>query len=100
MLGVMTLSRKSLGFVFLLLALISFIACGKKEAAPSAATEQTKQQTVAAPAPPTASPDEPPAPSRTIALPTGLGRRTGDLDDMVKHRSIRALVLLSPIGFF
>jgi membrane-bound lytic murein transglycosylase MltF len=100
MLGVMTLSRKSLGFVFLLLALISLIACGKKEAAPSAATEQAKQQTVAAPAPPTASPDEPPAPSRTIALPTGLVRRTGDLDEMAKNRNIRALVLLNPIGFF
>ena len=27
-------------------------------------------------------------------------RRTGDLDEMVKSRNIRALVLLNPIGFF
>jgi hypothetical protein len=27
-------------------------------------------------------------------------KRTGDLDEMVKHRSIRALVMMNPIGFF
>jgi membrane-bound lytic murein transglycosylase MltF len=36
----------------------------------------------------------------TLTLPTGFGKRTGDLDEMVKERSIRALVIVYPIGFF
>jgi membrane-bound lytic murein transglycosylase MltF len=35
-----------------------------------------------------------------LALPTSFGRRTGDLDEMVKERRIRALVVINPIGFF
>ena len=88
--------RKSV-FLVLLLGLSFSIACGKK-AAPPASTEQTKQQ--AAPGAPVSSPDEPPAPSSNVALPTGFGRHTGDLDEMMKSRNIRALVILSPIGFF
>jgi membrane-bound lytic murein transglycosylase MltF len=30
----------------------------------------------------------------------GFGRRTGDLDETVKSRNIRALVLINPVGFF
>jgi ABC-type amino acid transport substrate-binding protein len=37
---------------------------------------------------------------RTLVLPTNWGRRTGDLDEMVKARAIRALVIIDPIGFF
>ena len=33
-------------------------------------------------------------------MPLGFGRRTGDLDEMVKRRNIRALVVINPIGFF
>jgi membrane-bound lytic murein transglycosylase MltF len=33
-------------------------------------------------------------------LPVSIGRHTGDLDEMVKRRNVRALVLLSHIGFF
>ena len=33
-------------------------------------------------------------------LPTSFGRDTGDLDEMVKRRNIRALVILNPISFF
>lgn len=36
----------------------------------------------------------------TLSLPTGFGKRTGDLDEMVKQRSIRALLIVNPIGFF
>ncbi len=100
MLRVMIFRHKSPVFVFLLFVIIPLIACGKKEATPTAGGEQAKRQTLAEPASPVSSPDEPPAPSSTIALPMGLGRRTGDLDEMVKHRTIRALVLLNPIGFF
>ena len=35
-----------------------------------------------------------------LVLPTAFGKRTGDLDEMVKQRSIRALVIVNPIGFF
>jgi membrane-bound lytic murein transglycosylase MltF len=37
---------------------------------------------------------------RTLVLPLGYGKRTGDLDEMVKERVIRALVIIDPIGFF
>ena len=40
------------------------------------------------------------SPPGQLALPTGFGKRTGDLDEMVKNRSIRALVIVNPIGFF
>ncbi len=93
-----TSSRQALAFLFSLLALFPLIACGKKEAAPPAKTEQAQQQ--APPAEPISSPDEPPAPSSSVALPKAFGRRTGDLDEMVKSRNIRALVLLNPISFF
>lgn len=36
----------------------------------------------------------------TLVLPTGFGKRTGDLDEMVKARVIRALVIINPVGFF
>ena len=37
---------------------------------------------------------------KTLVLPAGFGKRTGDLDEMVKARAIRALVIIDPIGFF
>jgi membrane-bound lytic murein transglycosylase MltF len=37
---------------------------------------------------------------RTLVLPTTFGRRTGDLDEMVKQGTIRALVTIDPINFF
>jgi membrane-bound lytic murein transglycosylase MltF len=37
---------------------------------------------------------------RTLALPTTFGKRTGDLDEMVKQRTIRALLTIDPINFF
>src|SRR5271169_210346 len=80
------------------LTLAVLVGCSKKETAPPAGTEQAQQQ--ATPALPVSSPDEPPAPSSGIALPKAVGRRTGDLDEMVKSRNIRALVLLNPISFF
>src|SRR5271157_5655219 len=93
-----TSSRQALVFLSSLSVLLLLIACGKKEATPPASTEQAKQQ--AAPAPPVSSPDEPPAPSSGMVLPTGFARHTGDLDEMAKRRNIRALLILNPIGFF
>jgi len=37
---------------------------------------------------------------RTLVLPASFGKRTGDLDEMLKERVIRALVIIDPIGFF
>ncbi len=79
-----------------LCTLLVLIACGKKEA--TKPVEQAKQQ--AAPSSAISSPDEPPAPSNGVVFPQAFGRRTGDLDEMVKARNIRALVILNPISFF
>jgi len=38
--------------------------------------------------------------SGLLVLPTSFGRRTGDLDEMLRERRIRALVVINPIGFF
>ena len=35
-----------------------------------------------------------------LVLPSTYGKRTGDLDEMVKERAIRALVIIDPIDFF
>jgi membrane-bound lytic murein transglycosylase MltF len=40
------------------------------------------------------------AKSSPLVLPTSFGRRTGDLDEMLKERRIRALVAINPIDFF
>src|SRR5215469_18905524 len=35
-----------------------------------------------------------------LLLPTNFGRQTGDLDEMLKSRNIRALVMINPVSFF
>src|SRR5580704_1778306 len=37
---------------------------------------------------------------RTLVLPKNYGKRTGDLNEMLKERTIRAIVVIDPIGFF
>jgi membrane-bound lytic murein transglycosylase MltF len=83
------------------------IACGKKEATSGASNQGNKQAaSTLPPATPAAvssavsSPDEPPPPSNSLALPVSIDRHTGDLDEMIRRREIRALVLISPIAFF
>jgi membrane-bound lytic murein transglycosylase MltF len=81
---------------------LTVAGCGNKQA--PATPEQAQSQTPA-PAPPGALvPAEDGASTAaspgTLELPTGFGKRTGDLDEMVKQRSIRALVIVNPIGFF
>ena len=82
-------------FPALCLASFLIVGCSKSKGPPPAKPEEAKQQ-----ASPIMSPDEPPASSNSMVLPTNFGRRTGDLDEMVKQRNIRALVILNPIGFF
>jgi len=43
---------------------------------------------------------DPPPPSDRVLLPVKFDRHLGDLDDMVKRHTIRALVVLDPIDFF
>lgn len=82
-------SRSFLGLS--LLALLLLVSCSTEKTPPSAAEEA--KATTAQPRP-----DAPP--SNTLVLPSNFVRRTGDLDDMIKRRNIRALVVLNPIGFF
>ena len=92
-----TSSLRALILVLTFFALLCLGACGKK-AGPTAAKETPQQP--ANTAVPVSSPDDLPAPSSEVKLPTAFGRRTGDLDEMARNRNIRALVLLNPISFF
>jgi membrane-bound lytic murein transglycosylase MltF len=91
---VMLTSRQARLFEFSLFALLLPVACGNKEGATA------KEQASEAKSAPASSAEEPPAPSNSLVLPVNIGRHTGDLDEMVKRQTIRALVLLNPIGFF
>jgi len=86
-------SRRLRSLGLSMLALLLLIACSKQKAPPSIA----KATAVSQPAAVGRSPDEPPP---SLVLPANFERHTGDLDDMAKRRTIRALVLLNPIGFF
>jgi membrane-bound lytic murein transglycosylase MltF len=82
---------------------LALVACEKRQA-PIPAAQTTKQEPSKGSASrsltsdefgETAEPDH-----TTLVLPHGYGRRTGDLDEMVNERAIRALVVIDPIGFF
>ncbi len=80
-------------FIFSLCAALLLISCGEKNT-PPASTPQANQATATSAPPPT------PSSTTALSLPLNFERRTGDLDEMVKRRNIRVLVLLNPIGFF
>lgn len=80
-------------------ALLLSVGCAKKDEALKPAKE--KEQPTVAPGTSRLSLDQdPPAPSNTLQLPLHFARHTEDLDEMVKRRNIRALVMMNPIGFF
>jgi len=85
--------------LFILLSLVWLVIVGCEKKKTSAVHEQEpKQESSQALVPgentaTTGSPGE-------LTLPTSFGKRTGDIDEMVKNRSIRALVIVNPIGFF
>jgi hypothetical protein len=81
----------SVWWVLFLLGVLLLIPSGKEEAFSALA--------VTAHALPS-SPDDPPPPSDRLSLPVNFERHTGDLDEMVKRRTVRALVIIDPIGFF
>jgi membrane-bound lytic murein transglycosylase MltF len=83
-----------------LLALLFLVACSKEKITPSAAEEAKSTAAGVQSANARSSQENPQSASNALTLPANLERHTGDLDDMVKRRTIRALVLLNPIGFF
>jgi membrane-bound lytic murein transglycosylase MltF len=81
------------------------IGCNSKPSAPPTATATAKPAAPAAKessslVPTEASPATAPNNTGGLALPLNFAKHTGDLDDMMKRRAIRALVLINPIGFF
>src|SRR5271166_1319302 len=80
--------------------LLSLLACGKKEPAPAVqpASEPAAQSAASQPATQPAAPQslsEISEPQRALVLPVAVARRTGDLDEILKARNIRALVVNS-----
>jgi membrane-bound lytic murein transglycosylase MltF len=83
-------------------SLLLLSACGKKDS-PSAqqpAPAQPKAVAQTAPAPQPAASDDNPPPANAMMLPLNFDKHTGDLDEMVKRKNIRALVMLNPVAFF
>ena len=99
----LNLSLRALLLAIACVALL-LIACDKKEATPPA-TDQSSQ-TKPGPTSSTQGTDQTkPGPASSVStnallLPLHFDHHTGDLDEMVKRRTIRALVILNPIGFF
>ncbi|HEY1731856.1 MAG TPA: lytic transglycosylase F [Terriglobales bacterium] len=86
-------------------SLLLLSGCKKQESPAPAKTEPAAAQHSAepaqsAPASTAVSQDELPPPDNGMMLPLNFSKHTGDLDEMVKRRNIRALVILNPIGFF
>jgi membrane-bound lytic murein transglycosylase MltF len=88
--------RRSLFLLISVCAAMLLLSCSKKETSPSG-TSQTSQATASTPTPAGSSATPP---TKALTLPLDFDRHTGDLDEMVKRRTIRVLVIPNPIGFF
>jgi membrane-bound lytic murein transglycosylase MltF len=97
-----------IGLALILAVALGASGCGKKQASsPSSESAQSPR-----PAPNSDAADSGIVPSEEVSeaasesspgalqLPVVLQKRTGDLDEMLKARNIRALVLINPITFF
>ena len=84
-----------LGIPAIGLALLAITSCGKKQ---SPVSPEGGKPSASASA--TTSSDQVPVAAKTIVFGPVFARRTGDLDEMVKRRNIRALVMINPVGFF
>ena len=102
-------ARCSLSIVTLRLSILICIGCvlwgcEKKQSPPAASptTTSTPQAEVPAARSSAVVPEGSGGASSQggMSLPMGFGKRTGDLDEMVKARSIRAILIVNPIGFF
>ncbi len=84
-------------------SLLLLAGCGKKQEANAPAKPEssaaTPQQAPAQEASATVSEDDPPPPN-SMMLPLNFDKHTGDLDEMVKRRNIRAIVMINPVSFF
>src|SRR5262249_53282949 len=92
--------------ILVLLAVLIFaVSCKKKEAAsPEAqaqkpAQENAEDESLVAPEDEAAARNVEHKPG-TLLLPLHFARHTGDLDEMMKQRRIRALITINPISFF
>jgi membrane-bound lytic murein transglycosylase MltF len=99
------LAATALAFCALLFVITG---CNTKPAPPQA-TDQAKQEQPAPATPPSSSdllPSQDAVASAQsgkgagLTLPLAFAKHIGDLDDMVKRRTIRALVIIDPISFF
>jgi membrane-bound lytic murein transglycosylase MltF len=83
---------------------LALVACQKQQTTAPAEPVPTQEVSRTSEASRSLLPDEYTATAepdhRTLTLPTTYGKRVGDLNEMVKHRTIRALVTIEPIGFF
>ncbi|HZM86937.1 MAG TPA: lytic transglycosylase F [Blastocatellia bacterium] len=77
--------------VVALFGLLLLAPCGKNEALSAQAGTAHALPSL---------PDDPPPASENLSLPLKFERHTNDLDEMLKRRTIRALVVIDPIGFF
>jgi membrane-bound lytic murein transglycosylase MltF len=86
----------------MLLLLISILSCNKNEKSPSGLQPpiETADTLAAQVLSPEGFSNEVTTTSGQLAIPTSFGRRTGDLDQILKARNIRALVTINPISFF
>ena len=85
-------SDRSLHSRALLLGVLClFVACGKKGGKSPVAEELSQQPAGRSGAA---------SPTNTLSLPLHFDQHIGDLDEMVKRRNIRVLVVPNPIGFF
>jgi membrane-bound lytic murein transglycosylase MltF len=85
--------------IYLLLALL-FLTPSSRVEAFSAQPDATGKSPAASMVQSQVTQDDPRPPSNRVLLPVKFDRRVGDLDDMVQIGTIRALVVLDPIGFF
>ena len=80
--------------------LLSLLACGKKEPAPAVQPAgEPAAQSATQPAP-SQSLSEINEPQHDLVLPVAVARRTGDLEEILKARNLRALVVNGRTGFF
>ncbi len=71
--------------------------CDKTQA--PAKPEAVAKPQASSPAPASASEPAPSA-TETLKVPPGFSKHTSDLDEMAKRRTVRALVIVNPVGFF
>ena len=74
------------------------VGCSKKETPSERAPASSGKEAAPTTAIPPASTER--NAGANVTLPAPFGRRTDDLDAMLKQRNIRALVIINPVDFF